>query len=154
MELGNKLAQWTRIWSRRGGFDVSLKITDETFFPRPRGHMKCIKLCISDQHDTTLEFYIKKRFALKSLKDICFGVLANRIKDGLTINTMELPRTLRTSLRTEYLNCWALKRFPRFNIHISPYQEAMRRKKERQLEEKKKPQKPDMTIHRVRLGRQ
>ena len=148
VELSKKLTETINLM---GGIAVEVGIYEELFFPRPRGHMKRVKICMNDQNSTTVEFCIKKRNTMKSLRDLCLGVLAEEIKDGLTINNMDLPHTLLYSLRKEYYNCWASKRFPRFNINMLPYKEAMKRKIEHQMEKEREPKRPHITIHRIRL---
>ena len=130
--------------------EVEVGIYDELFFPKPRGHMKRVKITMNDQNSTIVEFCIKKKNTMKSLRDLCLGTLSDIIKDGMCINSMELPGTLIYSLRKEYYNIWASKRFPRFNINMLPYREAMKRKRQDQLEKEQQRKRPNITIHRIR----
>ena len=129
--------------------EVEIDIYDESF-PRPKGHMRRVKISMNDENSSTAEFCIKKRNCMKTLRDLCLGVVAEKINDNLSINDMEIPETLKSSLRHEYCNSWATKSFPRLSITMVPYKEAMKRKIELQMEKEKEPKKPCVIIHRMR----
>ena len=134
-----------------GDFEVEVGIYEELFFPGPRGHKKRIKISLNDHLSTSVEFCIRKRNNMKSLKDLCMDALVKEIKDGLLINNLNLPATLAYSLRNEYYKYWASEQFPQFNINMLPYKEAMKRKMEHQMEKERETKKPTITIHRFRL---
>ena len=139
----------SEIFIHVSGNEAEVGIYDESF-PRPKGNMRRVKISLNDQNSTTAEFCIKKRNAMQSLRDLCLGVLAEKINDNLSINDMEIPETLKSSLRHEYCNSWATKSFPRLSITMVPYKEAMKRKIELQMEKEKEPKKPCVIIHRMR----
>ena len=115
-------------------------------------HMRRVKISINDINNTTAEFCLKKLNTMKTLRDLCLGVIAEKVNDGLTINHMDIPWTLRNSLRNEfYYNCWASRRFPRGSINGMPYKQAMKRKIEMQMEKEREPKRPNITIHSVTM---
>ena len=61
---------------------------------------------------------------------------------------MEIPETLRSSLRHEWVTKWATKRFPSHNIVMLPTKEARKRKMELQMEKEKEPKKPSVVWYR------
>ena len=129
--------------------EVEIDIYDESF-PRPKGHMRRVKISMNDENSSTAEFCIKKRNCMKTLRDLCLGVLAENINDNLSINNLEIPETLRSSLRHEWVTKWATKRFPSHNIVMLPTKEARKRKMELQMEKEKEPKKPSVVWYRSR----
>ena len=125
-------------------FEVTVGIYNESFCPRPKGHMKRVKISMNDINNTTAEFFLKKLKTMKTLRDHCLGVIAEKVNDGLTINHMDIPWTLRNSLRNEFYNCWASRRFPWFNTNMLPCQEATKRKIEMQMEKEIEPKRPNI----------
>ena len=129
-------------------FKVTVGIYNESFFPRPKGHMKRVKISMNDINNTTAEFFLKKLKTMKTLRDHCLGVIAEKVNDGLTINHMDIPVTLRNSLRNEFYDSWARRRFPWFNINMMPYKEAMKRKIEMKMEKEREPKRPNIVWYR------
>ena len=127
---------------------VTVGIYNESFFPRPKGHMKRVQISLNDIYNTTAEFCLKKLNTMKTLRDLCLGVIAEKVNDGLTINHMDIPWTLRNSLRNEFYNSWARRRFPWFNINMLPYKEAMKRKIEMKMEKEREPKRPNIVWYR------
>ena len=129
----------------------SINIFDEPYFPRPKGHMKRIAISLYDRHNTTIEFSLARRNSLKTLKDLALDVVTTNVKNGLQINNMEVPETLKMTLRKEFYNSWARKRFPSYNIYLLPHNEAMKRKNEIEKVEAKeaKTRKSNISLHRV-----
>ena len=68
-----------------------VSLHDEPYFPRPRGHMRRIKIEILDRFNTTVELCLIKLSSMASLLDLCIGAVSNRMNNGLDINDMELP---------------------------------------------------------------
>ena len=128
-----------------------ISVHDEPYFPRPRGHMRRVKIEILDRFNTTVELCLIKISSMASLRDLCIGAVSNRMNKGLDINDMELPDTLKEKLRKEYYNRWCCKRFPSYNIHLLPYKDAIKRKLALTMERDKEPKRPRVTLHRVRV---
>ena len=129
-----------------------INIFDEPFFPRPKGHMRRIAISLFERHSTTIEFSLARRNALKTLKDIALNAVTSNVKNSLLINKMEVPEPLKMTLRKEFYNDWARKRFPSYNIYLLPYADSLKRKQEiSKMEEKEsKYRKSNISLHRVR----
>lgn len=99
-----------------------------------------------------MEFCLGRRNVVKTLKDLSLNAVTTNVKNGLQINKMEVPETLKMTLRKEFYNSWARKRFPSYSIYMLPYKEAMKRKSEiKQVQQKEsKIRKPNISLHRVR----
>ena len=108
---------------RAGEFDGSngmeteqttIIIFDEPFFPRPKGHMRKIKISFFDQYNTTVELSLARRNTIKTLKDLALNAVTSNVSDHLAINKMEIPETLKVTLKKELYNEWSRKQFPRY----------------------------------------
>ena len=126
-------------------FEFDLEVTDDFFFPGPRGHMKRVKLSMQNRSSLSVDFCILRRNIMKSLRDICLDVVAEEVEDGMGINSLEIPLTLVASLRRS----WVAKAFNRNSINMLPQNEAMKRQAEFE-KEKMRSQKPALTLHRIR----
>merc|ERR1740123_3005507 len=115
-------------------FDASdqtrVNIFNEPFFPRPKGHMQRIKISLLDSNNITFEFSLARRNTLKTLKDIALNAVISNVRSRLLMKKMEVPETLKMTLRKEFYNDWARKRFPSYNITVSPHAESLKRKRE------------------------
>lgn len=111
-----------------------------------------IAISLYDRHNTTVEFCLGRRNVVKTLKDLSLNAVTTNVKNGLQINKMDVPETLKMTLRKEFYNSWARKRFPSYSIYMLPYKEAMKRKSEiKQVQQKEsKIRKPNISLHRVR----
>ena len=127
-----------------------VSLYDEPYFPRPRGQMRRVKIELLDRYNTTVELCLIKISSMASLLDLAIGAVSNRMNNGLDINGMELPDSLKEKLRKEYYNRWCCKRFPSYNIHLLPYKDAIKRKLALTMEREKEPKRPRVTLHRVR----
>ena len=131
-------------------FQVEVNICEDRTMPGPRGETKRVKISLNDRLSTSVEFTIKKRNNIKTLKDICLDFLSKEIKDGLLINGLELPSTLLYSLKTEYYKVWAFQNFPKNSINMLPYREALLMRLEDQRErEARQAKKPKLSLHRM-----
>ena len=131
-------------------FQVEVNISEDRTLPGPRGETKRIKISLNDRLSTSVEFTIKKRNNIKSLKDTCLDFLSKAIKDGLHINGLEIPSTLQYSLKAEYYKLWASQNFPKNSINMLPYREAMLMRLEDQKErEQRQAKKPKLSLHRM-----
>ena len=128
-----------------------VSLYDEPYFPLPRGKMRRVKIEILDRYNTTVELCLIKISSMASLLDLCIGAVSNRMNNGLDINAMELPDTLKEKLRAEYYNRWCCKRFPSYNIHLLPYKDAIKRKLALNMEKDKEPKRPRISLHRVQV---
>ena len=105
---------------------TTVNIIDEPFFPRPKGHMRKIKISFLDQDNTTFEFSLARKTDIKTLKDLALNAVISNVSSNLMINKMEIPETLRMTLRTEFYNEWSRKRFPSYNITLLPFAEYLK----------------------------
>ena len=128
-----------------------VSLYDEPYFPRPRGQMRRVKIELLDRYNTIVELCLIKISSMASLLDLTIGAVSNRMNNGLDINGMELPDSLKEKLRKEYYNRWCCKRFPSYNIHLLPYKDAIKRKLALNMERDKEPKRPRVTLHRVRV---
>ena len=147
-ELGEKIREKIVMTSP---FSPLISVYDEPYFPRPRGQMKRIKIEMADRFNTSVELCLIKITSMASLRDLCIGAVSGNIKNGLDINRIEVPETLREKVRKEYYNQWCCKRFPSYNIHVLPLKEAKKRKLVLNLERERQPKRPHVTLHRVRV---
>ena len=129
----------------------SVNIFDEPYFPRPKGHMKRIAISLYDRNNTMVDFCLAKRHILKSLKDLSLAVVNEQVKHGVDITDLELPESLKKTLRKEFYKCWARKRFPSYSISMLPCKEALKRKKELSDIEMKeaRARRCNISLHRV-----
>ena len=119
---------------RAGEFDGSdgmateqttINIFDEPFFPRPKGHMRRMKISFFDQNNTTFEFSLAKKNTINTLKDLALDAVTSNVTNNLMIDKMEIPETLKMTLRKEFYNEWSRKRFPSYNITLLPFAEYL-----------------------------
>ena len=149
IEVRDRLMETVNIASR---ITPLVQIYDEPYFPRPKGHMRRIAISLYDRYNTTIEFCLARRNVLKSLKDIALDAVTKNVKNGLQINNMEVPETLKMTLRKEFYKAWAKKRFPSYSIYMLPNNEAKKRKSSIanvQLKESKKAKRPNISLHRI-----
>ena len=104
---------------------TTVNIFDEPFFPRPKGHMRKIKI-LDNTNNTTFEFSLARRTNIKTLKDLALNIVISNLTNHLGINKMEIPETLKMTLRTEFYNEWSRKRFPCYNISLLPFTESLK----------------------------
>ena len=81
---------------------TTVNIIDEPFFPRPKGHMRKIKISFFDQDNTTFEFSLARKTDIKTLEDLALNADISNVTSNLMINKMEIPETLKMTLRTEF----------------------------------------------------
>ena len=105
---------------------TTVNIFDEAFFPRPKGHMRRIRISFLDQYNTIIDFSLAKNNAIKTLEDLALNAVISNVTDHLVINKMEVPETLKMTLRTEFYNEWSRKRFPSYNITLLPFAESLK----------------------------
>ena len=116
---------------------ATVNIFDEPFFPRPKGHMRKIKISffkrvkrqtskLNDLYITTVEFSLARRNAIKTLKDLALDAVISNVTSHLMINKMEIPETLKMTLRKEFYNEFSRKRFPSYNITLLPFAESLK----------------------------
>ena len=108
---------------------TTVNIIDEPFFPRPKGHMRKIKISFFDQQSkiyTIFEFSLARKTDIKTLEDLALNFVISNVTSHLMINKMEIPETLKMTLRTEFYNEWSRKRFPSYNITLSPFAESLK----------------------------
>ena len=105
---------------------TKVNIIDEPFFPRPKGHMRKFKISFFDHKYTTFEFCLARRNAIKTLMDLALNAVTSNVTNHLLINKMEVPETLKMTLREEFYNEWARKRFPSYNITLVPFAESLK----------------------------
>ena len=108
---------------------TTVNIIDEPFFPRPKGHMRKIKISFFDQQSkiyTIFEFSLARKTDIKTLEDLALNAVISNVTSHLMINKMEIPETLKMTLRTEFYNEWSRKRFPSYNITLSPFAESLK----------------------------
>ena len=106
-----------------------VNIFNEPFFPRPKGHMKRVTISLLDHNNIFFQFSLARRNTLKTLKDIALNVVTNNVRNRLMMKKMDIPDTLRRTIKREFYNDWARKRFPSYNITVSPHAESLKRKK-------------------------
>ena len=130
---------------------TTVNIIDEPFFPRPKGHMRKIKISFFDQQSkiyTIFEFSLARKTDIKTLEDLALNAVISNVTSHLMINKMEIPETLKMTLRTEFYNEWSRKRFPSYNITLSPFVESL---KARGIDARTLDQIMDDYMHRIEL---
>ena len=107
-------------------------ISDEPFFPRTMGHMKKIKISLKggqypifNQYNMIVEFSLTKRNAVQTLQDLAMNTIFSNVTNHRMINKMEIPETLKMTLRKEFYNEWSRRRFPSYNITLLPFAESL-----------------------------
>ena len=105
---------------------TTVNIFDEAFFPRPKGHMRRIRISFLDQYNTIIDFSLAKNNAIKTLEDLALNAVISNVTDHLVINKMEVPETLKMTLRKEFYNEWARKRFPTYNVTLIHIAESLK----------------------------
>ena len=105
---------------------TTVNIFEEPFFPRPKGHMRRIKITFLDQHNTIVEFSLAKNNTIKTLKDLALNAVISNVPGYLAINNMEIPETLKMTLKKEFYNEWSRLRFPSYNITLLPFAESLK----------------------------
>ena len=85
---------------------------------------------------------------IKTLKDLALNAVISNVSSNLMINKMEIPETLKMTLRTEFYNEWSRKRFPSYNITLSPFVESL---KARGIDARTLDQIMDDYMHRIEL---
>jgi len=109
--LNQHLAEWAmQGWMGRGRHvNFKLKISEEEFFPPPKGQMKQIKLQFFDDLATSLRFFIRRKVALKpflTLKQMTLQKLSLLVPSTEHLQSLELPRVLQLELKDEITSCW------------------------------------------------
>ena len=106
--------------------ETTVNIFDEPFFPRPKGHMRRIKISFFDLENTSFEFILTRKTDIKTLQDLALNAVTSNVTNHLMINKMKIPETFKMTLRTEFYNEWSRKRFPSYNITLLPFAESLK----------------------------
>ena len=80
---------------------TTVNIFDEPFFPRPKGHMRKIKI-LDNTNNTTFEFSLARRTNIKTLKGLALNIVISNLTNHLGINKMEIPETLKMTLKKDF----------------------------------------------------
>jgi len=109
--LKQHLADWAKQgWMGRGRpVNFKLKISEEDFFPPPKGQMKQIKIQFFDELATSLKFFIRRKVDQKSflsLKQMTLQKLSLLVPSAEQVSSLELPRVLEIKLKDEITSCW------------------------------------------------
>ena len=115
-------------WPEELGGEVraTVKFFDESFFPKPKGHMRRIRISFLDQYPTIVDFSLAKKNTIKTLKDLALDAVISNVSNHLVINKMEIPETLKMTLKKEFYNEWSRKRFPSYNITLLPFADSLK----------------------------
>ena len=103
-----------KTWAKKGWIgrgkpvDLSLKISDESFFPPPAGQMKQIKIMFFDELITSITFFVRRKIVKESvsLKQLTLEKLSLTVPNSESVNMLELPRNLARDLKNEIDSCW------------------------------------------------
>eukprot|EP00092_Neocalanus_flemingeri_P034998 GFUD01038082.1.p1 GENE.GFUD01038082.1~~GFUD01038082.1.p1 ORF type:complete len:218 (-),score=53.04 GFUD01038082.1:254-907(-) len=111
--LNKLLKNWAEQgWMGRGRpIKLNLKISEEEFFPPPRGQMKQIKIQFFDELATSVKFFIRRKAFQNSstLKQLTLKKLSLLIKTVEDVDSLELPRDLGHELKDEIVSCWKFR---------------------------------------------
>jgi len=112
--LNTLISKWAKDgWMGRGKhINLNLIISEEKFFPPPRGQMKQIKIQFFDQLVTSVKFYIRRKFdktAALTLRHIALNKLCLIVNTAESVDFLELPKNLSSELKSEIVSCWKLR---------------------------------------------
>jgi len=113
--LNTLISKWAKEgWMGRGKKQINfnLKISEEKFFPPPRGQMKQIKIQFFDELVTSVKFYIRRKFdktAALTLRHIALSKLCLIVNTAESVDFLELPKNLSSELKSEIVSCWKMR---------------------------------------------
>lgn len=111
IQLQEHLGDWAKQgWMGRGRqIKLNLKVSEEEFFPPPRGQMKQVKVQFFDELVTSVKFFVRRKAAMHSsvtLKQLALENLSLLVATAEDVDCLELPRNLTFDLKDEIISCW------------------------------------------------
>ena len=124
-ELIKKIMEKCKCKKDEESIQKRVKVFDEPFSPRPKGHFWRIilKRISLGRFNYNLEFRLAKRNVLKTLKDLALNAITSNVRNGTHIDKLQLdvPDTIKMSMKQD---CYARTQFPKFE----PYEISLTKK--------------------------
>ena len=114
-EILNNLNELLGAWAEQGWMGrgrpikLKLKVSEEEFFPPPRGQMKQVEIQFLDELATLVKFFVRRKSASHSfltLKQLTLEIISLLVPGAEDVDCLELPRDLAFQLKDEICSCW------------------------------------------------
>ena len=114
--LAKALDDWIILNAVNDNIRTSIKIEEKVSFPPPLGFQKVLKIFFSDKFQTEVHFHFKKKFTMKSLRELGAYAAVENMEDAMDIAKLDIPRTLFPDLVKAFRDDFS-KKYHKANIN-------------------------------------